>query len=355
MIRQVIEYSARNRFVVLLAYAVLAAVGIWATLRTPLDAIPDVSDNQVIVYADWPGRAPQLVEDQITYPLASNAPGNAGPQVGPRAVDVRLLARVRHLRRRDGHLLGAHACSGASQLHPEPAAGRRRAAARAGGDGGRPRLLVHRSKSDRHDLGQLRAIQDYYLKLGLQASRRRGGSRLDRWVRQAVPDQSRSDQARARSGSRSTRSPTPFAARTTTSEGGFVEIGEQELHRPWPRIRPRASADLEDIVVGADRNGTPDLPGAARHGAASGATSGAASSTRTAKGEVVGGIIVARYGENARDVIQRVKAQLDVLKAGPSGRRDGPDRVRPLGSDRAGGGDAQGGAHRGRRSSSRSS
>src|SRR5687767_11483142 len=75
MIRKLIELSARNRFIVLVAYAVLIVAGVIATLRTPLDAIPDISDNQVIVYVDWPGRAPQLVEDQITYPLASNLQG----------------------------------------------------------------------------------------------------------------------------------------------------------------------------------------------------------------------------------------------------------------------------------------
>src|SRR5688500_19318947 len=72
MIKQLIALSARNRFIVLLLYAIVIGVGIWATVRTPLDAIPDVSDNQVIVYVDWPGRSPQLVEDQVTYPLASN-------------------------------------------------------------------------------------------------------------------------------------------------------------------------------------------------------------------------------------------------------------------------------------------
>src|ERR671912_209185 len=75
MITRLIELSAKNRFIVLLLYAVLIGVGVWATLRTPLDAIPDVSDNQVIVYVDWPGRSPQLVEDQVTYPLASNLQG----------------------------------------------------------------------------------------------------------------------------------------------------------------------------------------------------------------------------------------------------------------------------------------
>src|SRR6185436_3314831 len=75
MIRRLIALSARNRLIVLVQYAIILILGVWATLRTPLDAIPDISDNQVIVYVDWPGRAPQLVEDQVTYPLATNLQG----------------------------------------------------------------------------------------------------------------------------------------------------------------------------------------------------------------------------------------------------------------------------------------
>lgn len=78
MINRLIELSLRYRFLVLLAYACLAGLGYWALLRTPIDAIPDLSENQVIVYADWPGRSPQEVEDQITYPLTVNLQGLPG-------------------------------------------------------------------------------------------------------------------------------------------------------------------------------------------------------------------------------------------------------------------------------------
>lgn len=78
MINRLIELSLRYRFFVLLIYAVLAGWGYWALLRTPIDAIPDLSENQVIVYADWPGRSPQEVEDQITYPLTVNLQGLPG-------------------------------------------------------------------------------------------------------------------------------------------------------------------------------------------------------------------------------------------------------------------------------------
>src|SRR5256885_8466912 len=72
MINKVIEYSARNKLLVLLLIIFASAWGIWALLRVPLDAIPDLSDVQVIVYSEWPGRSPQIMEDQITYPIVSS-------------------------------------------------------------------------------------------------------------------------------------------------------------------------------------------------------------------------------------------------------------------------------------------
>ncbi len=75
MINRLIEFSLKNRFILLIAYALLAVWGYWALLRTPIDAIPDLSENQVIVFTDWAGRSPQEVEDQITYPLTVNLQG----------------------------------------------------------------------------------------------------------------------------------------------------------------------------------------------------------------------------------------------------------------------------------------
>src|SRR5438046_8853026 len=78
MINRLIEFSLKNRFLVLLAYGFLAVWGYWALVRAPIDAIPDLSENQVIVFTDWPGRSPQEVEDQITYPLTVNLQGLPG-------------------------------------------------------------------------------------------------------------------------------------------------------------------------------------------------------------------------------------------------------------------------------------
>src|SRR5262245_59304339 len=78
MIERIIEYSIRNRFLVLTVAAALTGWAIYATVQTPVDAIPDLSENQVIVFTDWMGRSPREIEDQITYPLSLKLQGLAG-------------------------------------------------------------------------------------------------------------------------------------------------------------------------------------------------------------------------------------------------------------------------------------
>src|SRR4051794_8935080 len=78
MIARIIEFSVRNRWMVILAWIGVAIWGVYAVLHTPVDAIPDLSENQVIVFADWMGRSPQEIEDQVTYPLSVQLQGLAG-------------------------------------------------------------------------------------------------------------------------------------------------------------------------------------------------------------------------------------------------------------------------------------
>src|ERR1700682_4592672 len=78
MIEKLIEYSIRNLFVVLIVAAGLAAWGVYAVLNTPVDAVPDLSENQVIVFTDWMGRSPREIEDQVTYPLSLKLQGLGG-------------------------------------------------------------------------------------------------------------------------------------------------------------------------------------------------------------------------------------------------------------------------------------
>ena len=98
MIHRLIEICLRNRGVVVALYLGRAVWGYWALVRTPIDAIPDLSDNQVIVFTDWSGRSPQEVEDQVTYPLVTNFQGLAGVRV-VRASSACSFSIQRHLRR----------------------------------------------------------------------------------------------------------------------------------------------------------------------------------------------------------------------------------------------------------------
>src|SRR5712672_4188558 len=81
MIDRIIELSLRNKFLVVMLWIGIAGWGLWAMLRAPIDAIPDLSDNQVIVFTDWAGRSPQEVEDQVTYPLTVSLQGLPGVRV----------------------------------------------------------------------------------------------------------------------------------------------------------------------------------------------------------------------------------------------------------------------------------
>ncbi len=312
MIRTIIDYSARNRFIVLLVYAILIGVGIWATVRTPLDAIPDVSDNQVIVYTEWPGRSPQLVEDQITYPLASNLQGlpelrtvRAQSMFGFSLIYVIFedstdiyWARSRVLER----------LNYARNLLPEGVT------PRLGPEGtGVGHVFWYTLQSDRHDLAQLRTLQDYYLKLGLQSVEGVAEvASIGGFVKQY---QINLDPVRLASFGIALDTVIDAVRRSNNDVGGrLLEIGQQEhLVRGIGYVE--SVRDLEQIVVGADASGTPiyleqlgtiTVGGELRRGLLD----------ENGRGEVVGGIIVARYGENARDVIRRVKDELEVLAAG---------------------------------------
>ncbi len=311
MVKKIIQLSAENRFIVLLLYAVLIGVGIWATLRTPLDAIPDVSDNQVIVYVDWPGRSPQLVEDQVTYPLASNLQGlpnlknvRAQSMFGFSLVyvifddDVDIYwARTRVLERLN-YVTGLLPAGVTPRLGPEGT--------------GVGHVFWYTLQSETHDLGQLRSIQDWYLKLGLQSVDGVAEvASVGGFVKQY---QVNLDPIRMAARGVSLDSVVAAVRRSNNDVGGrLIQVGQTEyIVRGIGYIR-RVS-DLENIVVDAP-GGTPiylsslgsvQLGSDLRRGLLE----------ENGKGEVVGGIIVARYGENAKAVIDRVKTRIEELKKG---------------------------------------
>jgi Cu(I)/Ag(I) efflux system membrane protein CusA/SilA len=311
MIKNIIALCARNRTIVLLAYAAIIGLGVWATLRTPLDAIPDVSDNQVIVYVDWPGRSPQLVEDQVTYPLASNLQGlpnlkavRAQSMFGFSLVyvifddDVDIYwARTRVLERLN-YISGLLPAGVTPRLGPEGT--------------GVGHVFWYTLQSKNHDLGQLRSIQDWYLKLGLQSVDGVAEvASVGGFVKQY---QVNLDPIKMAARGVSLDKVVEAVRRSNNDVGGrLIQIGQSEyIVRGIGYIR-RVS-DLESIVVDAP-GGTPiylssigsvQLGSELRRGLLE----------ENGQGEVVGGIIVARYGENAKAVIDRVKTRLAELEKG---------------------------------------
>ena len=311
MIKKLIALSARHRFIVLLLYAVVIGVGVWATLRTPLDAIPDISDNQVIVSVEWPGRSPQLVEDQVTYPLASSLQGlphlkavRAQSMFGFSLVYVIFddevdiyWARTRVLERLSstGGLLPAGVTP---RLGPEGT--------------GVGHVFWYTLQSKEHNLAELRSIQDWYLKLGLQSVDGVAEvASVGGFVKQY---QVSLDPIRMAARNVSLEMVVEAVRRSNNDVGGrLIEVGQTEwIVRGIGYIR--SVADLENIVVAAPGGtpirlsslGTVTLGADIRRGLLE----------QNGKGEVVGGIIVARYGENAKAVIDRVKARLEELKKG---------------------------------------
>ena len=166
MLSNIIDWSGRNRFLVLLATVFIVIAGVVAVMKTPLDALPDLSDVQVIVYTEYPGQAPQVVEDQVTYPLTTAMLVGAQVQGRARLFVLRRLLRLHHLRGRHRHLLGALPRAGVPQLRRRPHA-----------QGHHPALgpdatgvgwvyqyaLLAKDKT----LAELRTIQDWYVRYQL--------------------------------------------------------------------------------------------------------------------------------------------------------------------------------------------
>src|SRR3954470_20779740 len=168
MINRLIEWSLRNRFLVACAVLFSIGYGVWSLLHTPVDAVPDLSENQVIVFADWEGRSPQEIEDQVTYPLSVNLQGLAGVRsvrassmFGFSLITIifddkldNYFARTRVLERLNylGNILPAGVTP---RLGPD-----------ATGLGWVYQYYL-KDESGRQDLGSLRALQDYFVRYQL--------------------------------------------------------------------------------------------------------------------------------------------------------------------------------------------
>ncbi len=310
MIAGLIAWALRNRFLVACATLLIIALGIFEIRRTPVDAIPDLSENQVIVFADWPGRSPQEVEDQITYPLSVNLQGLAGvktvransmfgfslltiifdDKIDNYFARTRVLERLNYL----GDLVPAGVVP---KLGPD-----------ATGLGWVYQYYLDVDPAhagDGYDLGQLRALQDWFVRYQLNAvSGVAEVASIGGFVRQYQIEVS---SARMRGVGVSLDEVMTAVSQSNLNVGGKVieENGMEFVVRGLGLIT--STGDLEKIVL-TEREGTPiylrdvatvQIGGDFRRG------------TLDVNGrEVVGGIVVMRTGENAAAVIAAVKARI---------------------------------------------
>jgi Cu(I)/Ag(I) efflux system membrane protein CusA/SilA len=313
MIARLIRWSIGNRFLVLMATLFAIAWGIWAVKTTPVDALPDLSDVQVIIRTSYPGQAPRIVENQVTYPLATTMLSVPGVKAvrgfsffGDSFVYVLFedgtdlyWARSRvleYLNQVQGRLPAA----AKSSLGPD-----------ATGVGWIYEYALV-DKSGRHDLAQLRALQDWFLKFELKtlpnvAEVATVGGMVRQY--QVLPDPVKlaslgitHEQVRA-----------AIQAANQETGGAVLELGEAEM-------MVRASGYLDS--VSAFRNiplklagGVPVMLGDVAH-IQVGPEMRRGIAELDGKGETVGGVVVLRSGKNARETLAAVHAKLDELRAG---------------------------------------
>ncbi len=321
MISRIIEYSARNKFIIFLMVGSLIIWGVWAIKNIPLDAIPDLSDTQVIIFTDWPGRSPDLVENQVTYPITSTL--LAAPKVQAvrgfsflgssfiyvifeEGTDI-YWARSRVLEYIDS-VKGKLPPGVAPVLGPD---------ATSLGWGFEYAVV---DDTGGHDLSELRSVQDWNIKLALESVP--GVSQVasvggfvkqyqvnidpNRLAAYNVPVMRVVDAVRASN---------------KDVEGRVVEFSGAEY-----MVRGRGYiknvSDIENISVGTNGAGSPiyvkdvatvQLGPDIRRGLAE----------LDGRGEVAGGIVVVRFGENVLNVIERVKAKIarDIQPSLPKGVR----------------------------------
>ncbi len=312
MINRLIRWSLENRFLVLCGTLLLFGWGIFAVRRVPIDAIPDLSENQVIVFADWAGRSPQEIEDQVTYPLSVNLQGLAGVHTvratsmfGFSLITVifddkidNYFARTRVLERLN--YLGNILPSGVTpRLGPD-----------ATGLGWVYQYYL-KDNSGSHDLGSLRALQDYFVRYQLAAVPGVAEvASIGGFVRQWQIEVS---SLRMRARGVTLAQIMDAIAKNNLNVGGrtLEENGQEFVVRGRGLIN--TAADLDGIALSVN-NGTPvylrdvatvQIGGDYRRG------------TLDVDGhEVVGGTVVMRSGENAWQVIQDVKAKISQIAPG---------------------------------------
>ncbi|NQY03496.1 MAG: efflux RND transporter permease subunit [Halieaceae bacterium] len=313
MIAAVIRWSLGNRFLVLLATLLLVVAGLYAVRNTPVDAIPDLSDVQVIVKTRFPGQAPQVVEDQVTYPLTTamlSVPG---------AVTVRGYSffgdsYVYVIFDEDTDLYWARSrvLEYLSQVAPSLPAN---AAPQLGPDAtgvGWVYIYSLVDRTGRHDLDQLRALQDWFLKYELQSvdgvsEVASVGGMVRQYQVNINPDRLRIYNI-------------PLAHVVMAIQRANQEVGASVIEMAEAEYMVRASGyidsveDLALVPLGVSNKGTPLLLGDVAD-ITRGPQMRRGVTDLNGEGEAVGGIVVMRFGENALNTIDGVKARLETLQA----------------------------------------
>ncbi|MEI6895585.1 MAG: efflux RND transporter permease subunit [Colwellia sp.] len=314
MITAIIRWSIGNRFFVLLATFLLVCIGLYSVSKTPIDALPDLSDVQVIIKTSYPGQAPQVVEDQVTYPLTTamlSVPGS----VTVRGYSFFGDSYVYVIFDEDTDLYWARSrvLEYLSQVAPNlPSDARPQLGPDATGVGW-VYLYALTDKTGQHDLSQLRSIQDWFLKFELQTVPGVSevsvlGGMVKQYQVRVNPDKLRAFGI-------------PLSLIQTAIKQGNQEIGASVIEMAEAEYMVRATGyiksveDLENIPLGVNENGTPLLlKDVADIGTGPQMRRGIAE--LDGEGEVVGGIVVMRFGENAQQVIAAVKEKLEQLKKG---------------------------------------
>lgn len=315
MIERIISWSTHNRFFVWLGILLIIAGGVWSVLNTPVDAIPDLSENQVIVYTEWMGRNPQIMEDQITYPLVSNLQGI--PNIKAiRAASMFGMSFIFVIFNDDAEIYWARTrvlerLNYAQRFLPQGVT------PTLGPDGtGVGHVFWYTLQGDGYDLGELRAVQDWYVKFALQnvegvSEVASFGGFQKQYQVSINPNKliyynvSAMDVANA-------------LKANNRDVGGSI----YEMNRMGYMIRGlgyiKDIQDIEEISVGSYKTIPIKLKDIADVQMSSDIRLGIVD--ENGEGEVVGGVVVARYGENAKEVIDHVKARLsDVEKGLPPG------------------------------------
>ncbi|OGW59520.1 MAG: cation transporter [Nitrospirae bacterium RBG_16_64_22] len=306
MLKRIIDWSIQNRFLVLLATVFAVVWGVWAVVHTPLDAIPDLSDVQVIVYTEFPGQAPQVVEDQITYPLTTALLAVPKAKVvrgqsmfGVSFVYVIFEDGTDIYWARSRVLEYLNFASGKLPRGVTPSLG-----PDATGVGW---VFQYTVEGEGYDLGQLRSIQDWYIRYAL--AKVPGVSEVASVGGFGKQYQVTIDPNRLVGYNVSLSEVIQAIKMGNNDVGGrTLELTETEyMVRGLGYIRK--VEDLANIVIKVDKGGIPiRVQDVARVQIGPDERRGILE--KNGEGEAVGGIVVMRFGENALDVIDGVKKEI---------------------------------------------